>query len=251
MSLARLKEALGRAVTRRLVYVNVAAHVTIPRRARKEERKNKEEVPPWNVHEVQKFIHGIRGERLYAALLLSLMGLRPAEVCGLRWEDVDLENATIVIANTRTMMGNRYVVEKDTKSLAGERDLPLPALVLGALKAFRALQAEERLALGEAYTVSGYVLAHEAGDAFTIKQLRRRAYRLMELLGLRRVRLYDARSSCFTFLANNGVPDHILARWAGHTNVKTTKRWYVKPDVEDLRGAATTWDGLHGGVAEG
>ncbi|MDQ0957812.1 integrase [Streptomyces sp. B4I13] len=249
MSLARLKEALGRAVTRRLVQVNVAAHVTIPRRARKEERKSKEEVQPWNVQEVQKFIQGIRGERLYAALLLSLMGLRPAEVCGLRWEDVDLGNATIAIANTRTMMGNRYVVEKDTKSLAGERVLPLPALVLAALKAFRALQVEERLALGEAYVVSGYVLVHEAGDAFTIKQLRRRAYRLMELLGLRRVRLYDARASCFTFLANNGVPDHILARWAGHTNVKTTKRWYVKPDVEDLRGAATTWDGLHG-VAE-
>ncbi|MFF4544032.1 hypothetical protein [Streptomyces sp. NPDC001435] len=40
------------------------------------------------------------------------------------------------------------------------------------------------------------------------------------------------------------------ARWAAHTNVKTTKRWYVKPDVEDLRGAATTWDGLHGAAAE-
>ncbi|WP_237773304.1 site-specific integrase [Streptomyces luteocolor] len=205
---------------------------------------------PWNVQEVQKFIYGIMGERLYAALLLSLMGLRPAEVCGLRWEDVDLENAKIVIANTRTMMGNRHVVEKGTKSLAGERDLPLPAPVLVALKAFRALQAEERLALGEAYVVSGYVLVHETGVAFTIKQLRRRAYRLMELLGLRRVRLYDARAACFTFLANNGVPDHILARWAGHKNVKTTKRWYVKPDVEDLRGAAVTWDGLHGGVTE-
>jgi hypothetical protein len=49
------------------------------------------------------------------------------------------------------------------------------------------------------------------------------------------------------------VPDHILARWAGHTNVQTTKKWYVKPekwyvkpDAEDLREAATTWDGLHG-----
>lgn len=250
MSLGRLKEALGRAVTRRLVYVNAATHVTIPRRARKEERKAKEEVRPWNVQEVQEFIHGIRGERLYAGLLLSLMGLRPAEVCGLRWEDVDLENAIIIIANTRTMMGNRYVVEKDTKSLSGERALPLPAPVLGALKAFRALQAEERIILGEAYVVSGYVLVHEAGDAFTIKQLRRRAYRLMEVLGLRRVRLYDARSSCFTFLANNGVPDHILARWAGHTNIKTTKRWYVKPDVEDLRGAAATWGGLHGATEE-
>ncbi|MFI1761408.1 tyrosine-type recombinase/integrase [Streptomyces sp. NPDC020800] len=123
-------------------------------------------------------------------------------------------------------------------------------LVWDRLKAFRALQAEERLALGEAYVASGYVLMHEAGDAFTINQLRRRACRLMKLLGLRRVRLYDARSSCFTFLANNGVPDHILARWAGHTNVKTTKRWCVKPDVEDLRGAATTGDGLHGVAAE-
>ncbi|AWL41565.1 hypothetical protein B9S64_28380 [Streptomyces sp. SM18] len=42
------------------------------------------------------------------------------------------------------------------------------------------------------------------------------ANRLREVLGLRRVRLYDARSSCFTFLADNGVPDHFLARWAGH-----------------------------------
>ncbi|MFG3282026.1 tyrosine-type recombinase/integrase [Streptomyces sp. NPDC048111] len=250
MSLSRFKEALARAVTRRLVQMNVAEHVNIPRRVRKEERKTKEEVPPWNVKEVQRFIQGIQVERLYAPLLLSLMGLRPAEVCGLRWEDVDLENATIVIANTRTMMGNRYVVEKDTKSLAGERDLPLPTPALAALKAFKALQAEERLALGEAYEVSPYVVVHESGQAFTMKQLRRRAYRLMHLLGLRRVRLYDARASCFTFLANNGVPDHILARWAGHKNVKTTKKWYVKPNVEDLRDAASTWDSFHGGVEQ-
>ncbi|MFI7101447.1 tyrosine-type recombinase/integrase [Streptomyces sp. NPDC050161] len=245
MSLARLKEALNRAVTRRLVSVNVAAHVSIPRRARKEERKTKQEVKPWNVQEVRTFVHGVKEERIYAPLLLSLMGLRPAEVCGLRWEDVDLENATITIANTRTMMGNRYVVEKDTKSMAGERDLPLPAPVLAALKAFKALQAKEQTALGEAYMLSGYILVHEAGEPFTIKQLRRFVYRLMASLGLRRVRLSDARAACLTYLANQGVPDHILARWAGHSNVKTTKRWYIKPDVEDLREAATTWHGLH------
>lgn len=93
-------------------------------------------------------------------------------------------------------------------------------------------------------------MVHETGEAFTIKQLRRRAYRLMEILGLRRVRLYDARASCLTFLANNGVPDHILARWAGHTNVKTTKKWYVKPDVEDLRAAATACTVRRRGVHE-
>ncbi|MGR4847923.1 tyrosine-type recombinase/integrase [Streptomyces sp. LARHCF252] len=246
MTLARLKEALGRAVTRRLVSLNVAEHVVIPRRARKEERKTSEEVEPWDVKEVHTFIQGIREDRLYAPLLLCLMGLRPAEVCGLRWKDVDLEAGTLLVANTRTMIGNKTVVEKDTKSLAGERELPLPAPVLSALKSYRALQAKEKLALGSAYADSGYVVVDESGEVRNIKQLRRRTYRLMELLNLRRVRLYDARASCLTYLANNGVPDHILARWAGHTNVATTKRWYVKPSVEDLRSAATTWDGLHG-----
>ncbi|MEU6145057.1 site-specific integrase [Streptomyces sp. NPDC047081] len=246
MTLARLKEALNRAVTRRLVTINVAQHVSIPRKARKEERKTKRELKPWDVKEVQTFVQGIREDRLYAPLLLCLMGLRPAEVCGLRWEDIDLEAGTLLVANTRTMMGNRTVVEKDTKSMAGERGLPLPAPVWSALKSYKALQAKEKLALGEAYTDSPYVVVDEGGEPRNIKQIRRRAYRIMELLQLRRVRLYDARASCLTYLANNAVPDHILARWAGHTNVATTKRWYVKPDVEDLREAATTWDGLHG-----
>jgi hypothetical protein len=72
----------------------------------------------------------------------------------------------------------------------------------------------------------------------------------MELHGLRRVRLYDAPLVVPHFLANNGVPDHILARWAGHTNIQTTKRWYVKPDVEDLRRAVTTWHDMHGFAVE-
>ncbi|MFF5279576.1 tyrosine-type recombinase/integrase [Streptomyces sp. NPDC000133] len=246
MSLARLKECLNRAVTKRLVSMNVAQHLAIPRRARKEERRTKEELKPWNVAEVHAFVQGIRVDRLYAPLLLSLMGLRPAEVCGLRWEDIDLESGTISIANTRTMMGNKTVVEKDTKSMAGERELPLPVPVWDALRSFKSLQAKEKLALGPDYIDSGYVLVDEVGEVRNIKQLRRRAYRIMALLGLRQVRLYDARASCFTYLANMGVPDHLLARWAGHTNVLTTKRWYVKPGVEDLRGAATVWGGLHG-----
>lgn len=78
------------------------------------------------------------------------------------------------------------------------------------------------------------------------RRFRVRAYKIMDENGLRRVRLYDARASCLTYLANNGVPDHLLATWAGHTNAKTTKKWYVKPDVADLLPAAEAWGGLAG-----
>ncbi|WP_405794690.1 tyrosine recombinase XerC [Streptomyces longwoodensis] len=244
MSLARLKEALNRAMARRLVAVNVAREVAIPRKARKAERRAKAVVQPWNVEEVHAFVRVVEDDRLYAPLLLALMGLRPAEICGMRWADVDLDKAILAVANTRTLMGNRMVVEKDTKSLAGERQLPLPDLVREALTRFRATQVAEKPVAGERYEDSGYVLVDELGRALNGRQLRERVYKVMNEHGLRRVRLYDARASCFTYLANNGVPDHLLARWAGHTNVKTTKLWYVKPDVEDLRQAADTWGGL-------
>ncbi|MFJ9710688.1 tyrosine-type recombinase/integrase [Streptomyces sp. NPDC101234] len=244
MSLARLKEALNRAVARRLVAVNVAQEVAIPRNVRKAERRAKAMVQPWNVEEIHAFVRVVKDNRLYGAFLLSLMGLRPAEICGMRWADVDLGRAALAVSNTRTLMGNRTVVEKDTKSLAAERQLPLPDLVREALTCFRAMQVAEKLAAGERYEDSGYVLVDELGRVLNGRQLRERVYRVMDEHGLRRVRLYDARASCFTYLANNGVPDHLLARWAGHTNVKTTKCWYVKPDVEDLRKAADTWGGL-------
>ncbi|MDT9698175.1 tyrosine-type recombinase/integrase [Streptomyces sp. P17] len=249
MSLTRLKEALNRAVKRRLVEVNVAQGVTIPRKVRKAERKTRTLVPPWNVEEVHAFVRAVEDDRLYAPFLFSLMGLRPAEICGMRWADVDLERAMLTIANTRTLMGNKTVVEKDTKSLAGERELPLPDLVRGALTRFQAVQMAERRAAGERYEASGYIVVDELGGVLNGRQLRERAYKVMSENALRRVRLYDARASCFTYLANNGVPPHLLARWAGHTNVETTQRWYVKPGVEDLRPAADAWGGLASGAA--
>lgn len=245
--LVRLRSALGRAVVRKLVGVNVAAEVRPSLVDKKTDKRERERPKPWTVVEVQTFIRGIADDRLFAPLLLSLMGLRPAEVCGQRWVDVDLQLGTLEIANTRTMIGNVTVLEKDTKTASGERVLPLPQGPWEALRRFRAQQAAERLAAGEAYTDTGYVVVDELGMPLNTRQLREHAYRTMRRLGLRQVRLYDARHSCLTYLAVNGVPDVVLAAWAGHTNASFTKRKYVHVAPEDMRAAAAAWDAFHGG----
>ncbi|WPO69910.1 tyrosine recombinase XerC [Streptomyces sp. KN37] len=247
--LARLKDMIGRAYVRKMIRANVAEYVHVPRQARKQDRRSSPKVKPWNTAEVQAFVLGIRDDRLCAPLMESLMGMRPAEVAGQRWdEDVDLETGLVAILNTRTMVRNHYTVEKDTKTTSSERTLPLPSLVWDALKRLRATQARERLAAGEAYTNSGYVMVDELGVPLTTRDLREHAYRLMEQLELRRVRLYDARHAVLKYLAVNGVPDVILAAWAGHTNAAFTKAKYVAPDAEDLRSAADALDGLHGAM---
>lgn len=244
LTLGRLRAALNLAVRRQWVVRNVAEHATISRDARRKAEAQKAKNTPWNETEVKTFLAAIRGDRLYAAMMLALIANRPAEVCGARWEDVDLDGAgTITIDNTRTIVHDRSrergernkVVEKGTKTDAGRRTLPLPRPVRKALRTFRDQQAKEKEAAGAAYEHSGYVLVDEAGRPWKTDKLRREAYKLMAAAGVRRVRLYDARHACLSWMANNGVPDTVVSAWAGHSDLSFTKRTYVHPDPESLR----------------
>jgi len=234
LTLGRLRAALNLAVRRQLVARNVAEHVTIPRAARKEAKAKKKTYIPWTQQEVQQFLAHVATDRLHAVWLLSLIGLRPAEVCGLRWVDVDLKAGRLRIETTRTLVAGE-VVEKDAKSGAGERGLPLPEIVWKALKAFHKRQAAEQLAAGEGWHASGRVACDELGRAVKTDWLRRRAYKAMETATVRKVRLYDARHACLSWMANNGVPDVVVSAWAGHADLGFTKRIYVHSDPDALK----------------
>jgi integrase len=129
LTLGRLRSALNLAVRRQWVVRNVAEHVTISREAKRKAEAQRARNTPWNETEVKSFLTAIRHDRLYAAMMLALIANRPAEVCGARWEDVDLDGAgTIAIDNTRTIVYDRSrakgernrVVEKGTKTEAGK-----------------------------------------------------------------------------------------------------------------------------------
>jgi integrase len=245
ITLSKLRSALDDAVHRRLVAYNVAGPVKCPPQVKAERN-------PWSPEEVRSFLAAISKDRLYAPLLLSAIGLRPEEVCGLRWaEDVDLTAETLRITNVRTLVwtesGGR-VVEKGPKTAAGRRVLPMPSIVSATLRTFKATQAAERLAAGEAYSVSGYVLVDELGQPFRTDQLRRAAYRLMKAAGLRQVRLYDARHSALTALAVSGVPAPIVGLWAGHSDLSMAQRVYVHPSAKDLEQGRDALNTLLGAI---
>lgn len=242
LTLGRLRAALNLAVRRQVVARNVAEHSRVSRDQKS--RVAKATIKPWTEPEVKAFITAISNHRLFAVMLLALIANRPAEVCGLRWDEhIDLDAGTIAIANTRTIVYDRSlekgernkVVEKGPKSESGRRTLPAPSLVHRALRAFKTLQAKEKLAAGEAYEDSGYVLVDELGRPWKTDKLRRAAYKLMGSAGVRKVRLYDARHACLSWMANNGVPDTVVSAWAGHSDLSFTKRTYVHPDPESLR----------------
>ncbi|MCE7010014.1 site-specific integrase [Kibdelosporangium philippinense] len=245
LTLGRLRSALNVAVRRKLVVRNVAQYTQIPREARRKAAAAAAERKPWSETEVRQFLTAIRDYRLYAPVLLSLIGMRPAEVCGLRWSAVDLEAGTLSVELTRTLVDGE-VEEKGPKSEKGKRKLPLPKPLHAALKTFKAEQAAEAIHAGEAYERSGFVLVDELGAAWKTDKFRRAIYKLMAQANVRKVRPYDARHACLTYLATSGVPDVVVSAWAGHADLSFTKRVYIHPDVEHLREAADQLDELLG-----
>lgn len=246
LTLGQLRAALNLGVRRQLLVRNVAADTKIPRSARKAAAEKRAARQPWTEEETQQFLAAIEADRLYAPTLLAAMGLRPAETCGLPWDEVELEDdpkakppksPCLRVEITRTIVDGE-AVEKGPKSAAGKRTLPLPDVATKALKAFRKVQAAEKLAAGEAYQGSGHVLVDELGRALKTDQFRRRLYRLMEQAGVRKVTPYDMRHSCLTYLLANGVPDVVVSAWAGHADLSLAKRVYAHPDVTHLAAGA-------------
>ncbi|MGY4712829.1 hypothetical protein ACXDF8_25290 [Mycolicibacterium sp. CBM1] len=106
----------------------------------------------------------IDGDKYAVAWQLALTGLRRGEVAGLRWSDVDLEARTLQIATTRLRFG-KNLVEDTPKSRAGRRTLPIPDHLAATLRSARAIQATDRLALGEEYQPSGFVVVNTTNSA--------------------------------------------------------------------------------------
>lgn len=181
--------------------------------------------------------HDCRDRHLWA---LALYGLRRGEIAGLRWANVDLKAKTVSIMENRVCLG-REIVTGTPKSKASNRTLPLPDEVVDVLKAARKRQTEERLAFGEGYGSGEYVASDEMGQPYHPNLLTFRWGRMLDDLGIQRVRLHDARHSCATLMHLRNVPIAVIAAWLGHASPAFTMAVYAHSQNDALKDASTSF----------
>jgi integrase len=166
-------------------------------------------------------------------------------VAGLRWSDIDLDARTLQISSTRLRFG-KHLVEDTPKSRAGRRTLPIPDHMVAALRTARAIQAADRLALGEDYEASGYVVVDEVGVALSPHALTSRRARMLKAAGLRHIRFHDARHTCGTLMHLQDVPIAVISAWLGHASKAFTMATYVHSQPEALTLAAQSFNSVVG-----
>ncbi len=89
----------------------------------------------WTKEQLKAFLEAVKGERLYSLWhTIAFTGMRRGEALGLRWSDVDLENARLSVRRA-LIPTNREVVISEPKTAKGRRVVALDPVTIEVLKA--------------------------------------------------------------------------------------------------------------------
>jgi integrase len=201
--------------------------------------KPRTEMSTYTPEEVAKVLKAADDDRDGHLWYLALSGLRRGEIAGLRWSDIDQSEKTLSVRISRVAAAGK-AVENDPKTNASSRTLPLDDGLAAVLRAARRRQAEERLALGAAYSDGDYVACDEAGRPYHPGTLSKRWSNLIRGAGIRHINLHSARHTCGTTLHLRGVPLSVVAAWLGHADASVTARIYAHSQPDALKAASVT-----------
>ena len=199
---AILKSALAQAVKWEILVRNPAAAVRGPKVGRVA-------MQTYDLEQTAELIEAVRGRRVFIPTILAVLcGLRRGEIAALRWRDVDLGAAQLVVVRSaeQTKAGVRY---KEPKSGHG-RTIALSATLVTELRAHRIQQAEELMQFGKRLSDDDFVVTQPDGLPLRPHSLGQEWVRFLVRNGaLPRIRFHDLRHAHATHLLLSGC----IQRW--------------------------------------
>lgn len=153
-------------------------------------------------------------------LILSYMGLRVSELCGLKWEDIDFNAKTMSIKRACTDLKGMAVVStpKNAKSM---RTIPIPQELMEMLKKHRS---------------RGYIVISPTGKNVTPRTFTSKRYNVFfEETGIRLLSPHQMRHTVGTILYEKCHDIFAVQSFLGHSNAVVTSNIYVHSNADDLR----------------
>ena len=190
----------------------------------------KREVESLTPEQARSFLAALRGDPMEAYWTLALTtAMRPGELLGTKWSDLDLAADPPVLRLQRAVgrIPGQGFDEKDVKTHQS-RAIVLTPIAVEVLKRHRAAQLQARLMAGARWEDRDLVFCNGVGRPLEQGNLLRRSFvPILERAGLPRIRPYDLRHSTASILAYLGVPPHVIAEILGHVSPTLTMRRYA------------------------
>lgn len=217
-----LNGAMKKAVRLRLIPINPVEGTDAPKR-------NKSSRHALTVEEALKFLAACEGSRFGLCLTLALKtGLRPEELLGLTWSDIELADRGVL--HVRRVMhklaggGWRW---HEPKSKSGIRSVVFSRDLVGKLTEHRRQQLEEKMRVGPHWQANDLVFCTSLGTPIKLCALEQEFKAILARADLpEKIRVYDLRHAFVTFSLIAGVDAKTVSAEAGHANVAFTLDTY-------------------------
>lgn len=166
--------------------------------------------------------------------LMLLTGIRNAELHGLRWSDVDLDNQVIHIKRNRLYSSRIGTYEKCPKTKTSERDIPISNGLVADLKAymdwFRLADDNFDSKLDEYYLAVNIMREPES-----VHHIGTWLRKFEAKHGFKQVSCHGLRHTYCSLLLSQNVPIQTVSKYMGHSDSSITLQVYSHfiPDTQE------------------
>ncbi len=149
-----------------------------------------------------------------------LQGLRRGEMCGLKWENIDLEKGLLYIRETKIKVGGK-IITKEPKTEKSKRTITILGKTLLLLKTIKQEQ------INKFGTCCKYVMVNNNGQGISPTSLQKPFNNFQRKLGIHKIRIHDLRHSFATLSKESGSSIDEISKVLGHSNTYTTEKVYI------------------------
>ena len=229
-----LREALGHAVKWGVLTRNPADATTPP-------RAKKPQMDMWDVPTIHSFQRASEVSRYRDFYHLAILtGMRRSELCGLKWDNVDLTRARLMVVQKLVRVYGTGLVEGHPKTESSRRSIALSKDAVELLRKIRKQQIEERLAAGPVWQDAGFVFTRPDGRPIDPDAPTHDFTAIVKRLDLPHLTLQGLRHAHATLLLTAGIHPKVVSERLGHSNIAITMDTYshVMPGLQEAAARA-------------
>ena len=193
--------------------------------------REKKELEVLSISDQKKIINYVKTNLTFKNLGIYIClctGLRIGEICALTWNDIDVEQGTLIVGKT---IQRTYNYEKNCteiivdapKTINSYREIPLTSDLVKVLKPLK------RVMNGDYYIISNDVRPIEP------RTYRNYYKKFLENLNIPFIKFHGLRHSFATRCIEGNCDYKTVSVILGHSNITTTMNLYVHPNMEQKK----------------
>ncbi len=178
--------------------------------------------------EIETIMRYVRSRDFQFFIILNIMlytGMRPGEVCGIKWADIDCDFQYLTV--TESITSKEY--DRTLKTESSHRRLPLPKFITEELK-------KRYEGMGQYQDPNMYIFTNKFGNSYTTSYVDTRFKKLCreleELTGMNvsKITPHYLRHTFATKGVQSGIDIVIMKDLLGHANTDTLLQTYAHAD---------------------